>query len=158
MMKKIGRVSLYILLGSFLFIKFMRVEKNVSDEVSPHDFLEGNQYMPEMLQSAIRTSCYDCHSDNTNYPWYAHIAPFSWIIDKHIRNGKDELSFSRFDTLSSMKKIAILDEICEAVSDSTMPPQNYLMLHRDAALDFDDISALCDWIDAASFRIMREKR
>jgi hypothetical protein len=156
-MKKIGRISLYILLGSFIFIQFLRVEKNVSHEVSPNDFLVANHDLPEMLQSAIKTSCYDCHSNNTNYPWYAHIAPFSWIIDQHIRNGKHELNFSQFDTLSSKKKIAILDEICEVVGDSTMPPQNYLMLHRDAALDFDDISALCDWIDAASFRIMREK-
>ena len=156
-MKKIVRISLYILLGSFIFIQFLRVEKNVSKEISPYDFLEVNKTMPEALKANFRTSCYDCHSNHTEYPWYAHIAPFSWIIDQHIRNAKHEINFSAYDSLSGKQKIALLDEICEVVSDSNMPPQNYLMLHQKAALDFDDITAICDWADGAAFGILRNK-
>ena len=156
-MRKIGRISLFILLGSFIFIQFLRVNPNVSEEISPYDFLEVNKSLPYALKATLKVSCYDCHSNHTNYPWYAHIAPFSWIIDQHIRNGKQELNFSEYDSLGKRKKIAILDEICEVISDSTMPPANYLMLHREAALDFDDITAFCDWADGAAFSILREE-
>lgn len=103
----------------------------------------------------FKTSCYDCHSDNTEYPWYASISPFSWGIDQHIRNGKAELNLSVFGTLNSKEKIAVLDEICEVLNDSIMPPENYLMLHPDAAMDNDDITAICDWADDLAFSIMR---
>ncbi len=156
-MKRIGRVSLYILLGSFIFIQFLRTEKNVSDEVSPFDFLEVNADMPDMLQASFKTSCYDCHSNNTNYPWYAHLAPFSWIIDQHIRNGKSEMNFAGYETLDDRHKIGLLDDICEAVSDSTMPPQNYLMLHRDAILTPEDITAICEWTETEALGIIRKK-
>ena len=114
-MKNIGRLSLYIFLGSFIFIQFFRAEKNLSEAVLPHDFLEVNANMPETLQATFRTACYDCHSNHTNYPWYAHIAPFSWIVEQHIRNGKGEMNLSTYDTLSDRQKIAILDDIYEAV-------------------------------------------
>jgi len=156
-MKNIARISLYILLGSFIFIQFFRIEKNVSEEVSEHDFLKQNPGMPEMLQSTFSRSCYDCHSNNTNYPWYSNIAPFSWVIDQHIRNGKHEMNFSDYDTLTDKQKIAVLDEICESISDTSMPPANYLMLHRDAAIDFDDITSICDWADGTALMILRSR-
>ena len=156
-MKRIGRVSLYILLGSFILIQFLRVDKNVSDEVSPFDFLEVNADMPDMLQASFKTSCYDCHSNNTNYPWYAHLAPFSWIIDQHIRNGKSEMNFASYGTLDDRHKIGLLNDICEAVSDSTMPPQNYLMLHRDAILTPGEITAICEWTETEALSILRKK-
>jgi hypothetical protein len=155
-MKKIGRMILYIILGSFILIQFIRVEKNISDDAVPHDFLRTHSDMPENLQQNFRTSCYDCHSNNTNYPWYAHIAPFSWVIDQHIRNGKDELNFNAYDTLGKRQKIAFLDEICEMVSDSSMPPQNYLMLHPDVALSEDEILSICNWTEAEAINLLRK--
>lgn len=156
-MKNIGRIILYIFLGSFVFIQFLRVEKNISKETSPQDFFIQNPSMPESLMATVKTSCYDCHSDNTNYPWYANIAPFSWIIDQHIRNAKDELNFSRYDSLTDKQKISVLTDICDAISDSTMPPANYLMFHKDAALDADDITAICDWTDGMALFIIRSR-
>lgn len=156
-MKKIGRISLYIILGSFIFIQFFRVEKNLGDEVSKNDFLKTNPAMPELLQSLFKASCYNCHSNNTIYPWYAHIAPFSWIIDQHIRNGKDEVNFAYYDTFTDRQKVGLLDEICEALSDSSMPPQNYLMLNPDAILTKEDIAAICHWTETEAFSILRKK-
>ena len=133
-MKKIIRMSLIILLASFVLIQFFRVDPNTTEEIPATDFLLAHDDMPAELKDVFVVSCYDCHSNNTNYPWYGHVAPFSWLLDQHIRNGKHELNFSEYDTLPSRKKIAILDEICEVVSDSSMPPSNYLMLHADAIL------------------------
>jgi len=156
-MKKIGRIILYIFLGSFILIQFFRVQKNNSETVSPNDFLIVNADMPEAMQEDFRLSCYDCHSNHTNYPWYAHVAPFSWIIDQHIRNGKDNLNFSEYDTLSTRKKIALLDQICEVISDSSMPPQNFLLLHQDAILSAEDMAEICDWSDFKALQLLRNK-
>jgi hypothetical protein len=156
-MKKIGRISLYIILGSFIFIQFFRVELNTSAEVPEHDLLLVHPDMATDLQQTFRTSCYDCHSDNTDYPWYAHIAPFSWVIDQHIRNGKHEVNYNGYDTLGKRKKIALLDEICEVVSDSSMPPANYLMLHPEAVLSEEDIAAICEWTEMEALKLLRRK-
>lgn len=156
-MKKIGRISLYLLIGSFVLIQFFRVQKNISNEVGPHDFLQAHPEMPDSMQLIFRTSCYDCHSNNTRYPWYASIAPFSWIIDQHIRNGKHEINLSVYDTLDKRHKIAALDEICEALSDSSMPPQNYLMLHPDLSLSEEDIRSICEWTEAEAMLLLRKK-
>jgi hypothetical protein len=156
-MKQIGRIILYIFLGSFIFIQFFRVEKNISEESSVDDFFVHNPSLPVALMTTMKTSCYDCHSDNTIYPWYATIAPFSWIIDKHIRNGKNEFNFSSYGSLSDKQKISALSAICDMISDTIMPPPNYLMLHKDATLDAADITAICDWADGAALSIMRNK-
>ena len=156
-MKKILRLTFYILLGSFILIQFFRVDMNIAEEVPATDFVLAHEDMPQELKDVIHTSCYDCHSNNTNYPWYGHVAPFSWLLDQHIRNGKHEMNFSEYDTLSSRKKIAILDEICEVVSDSSMPPSNYLMLHSDAILSEEDKEMLCDWAEMEAMRLLRNK-
>lgn len=157
MKKNVGRIILFIFLGSFIFIQFFGVEKNYTEEISAYDFIVQNASLPETMAAQLKASCYDCHSNNTVYPWYAHIAPFSWVIDQHIRNGKEELNFSEYGTLDRIKKISVLNSLCEVISDSTMPPPNYLMLHQDAALDADDITALCDWAEGMALFIMRNK-
>lgn len=156
-MKKLGKISLYIILGSFIFIQFLRVDMNTSDEVPVHDLLLVHPEMASDLQQTFHTSCYNCHSDNTNYPWYAYIAPFSWVIDQHIRNGKHEANFNGYDTLDKRQKIGLLDKICEVVSDSSMPPSNYLMLHPEAVLSEDDIAAICDWTETEALNLLRRK-
>ena len=133
------------------------MEKNQNKEVSQDDFFVQNASIPESMKMQIKTSCYDCHSNHTVYPWYASIAPFSWIIDQHIRNGKDKLNLSDYGSLDDKKKISVLTKICEVISDSTMPPGNYLMLHGNAALDADDITAICDWSDGMALFIMRNR-
>ena len=71
--------------------------------------------------------------------------------------GKEELNFSVYDTLPKRKKIGLLDELCEVVSDSSMPPSNYLMLHSDAILSEEDKAMLCDWAEKEALILMRKK-
>lgn len=156
-MKTKGRIILVVLLGSLLLIQLWQVDKNLGEKHPPDDFIVQNPSLPESLANSIRRSCYDCHSNHTNYPWYAHVAPFSWIINQHINNGKEELNFSVYGSLEDKVKISVLTSICEVISDSTMPPANYLMLHEDAALDSDDISAICDWSEGIALFIMRNR-
>ncbi|HSG67825.1 MAG TPA: heme-binding domain-containing protein [Bacteroidales bacterium] len=156
-MKNKGRIILYLLLGSFIIIQLFPVDKNTSEEVSSSDFIAQNPSLPDALKATIKTSCYDCHSNNTIYPWYAKVAPFSWIIGQHIENGKHELNFSEYGDLDKQKKISVLNKICEVIEEGEMPPANYLMLHKDAVLDEDDTEAICDWADGIALFIMRNE-
>lgn len=156
-MKKAGRNSLYILIVALVVIQFFRPEMNLGGEATADDLFVQHPGAPEPIRAQISHSCYNCHSNTTDYPWYAHIAPFSWIISQHISNGKAEMNLSEYGSLEVRQKIALLDGICESVSDSSMPPANYLMLNRDAALDHDDITAICDWSEVAAFDIMTRK-
>ncbi len=157
-MKKTGRFLFYLLVGSFILIQFYQVDMNTSSKSTPHDFLQTAGDMPEGLPEVFKTSCYDCHSDNTIYPWYAYFAPFSWIINQHIQNGKAEMNFAHYDTLGKRQKIAFLNDLCEVVSDSSMPPQNYLILHRDAILTEDHVIAICDFADTEAMLLLRSDR
>ena len=156
-MKISGRIILYLLLGSFIVIQFFRPEKNTTEAVPSSDFFVQNPSLPDALKATIRTSCYDCHSKQTVYPLYAEVAPFSWIIGQHIKNGKSELNFSEYGNLDKQKKIALLNDICEVIEEGEMPPANYLMLHKDAVLDEDDTEAICDWADGMAMYIMRNE-
>lgn len=156
-MKNKGGIILLILLGSFAIIQFWQVDKNQDPAAGPNDFIVQNPTLEESLAIKIQASCYDCHSNNTNYPWYAHVAPFSWMINQHITNGKAALNFSDFASLEKKQKISVLGSICEVITDSTMPPPNYIMLHRDAAFDAKTITSICDWADEAALGIIRNR-
>lgn len=156
-MKSKGGIILIILIASFAFIQLWQVEKNQDTGNNPNDFLEQNPSMPEPMAEIIARACYDCHSNHTNYPWYAHVAPFSWIIDQHIVNGKAELNFSQYGSLSSKQKIGVLSSVCDVIIDSLMPPANYLILHRDAQIDAETAISICDWSDEAALKIMRNR-
>jgi hypothetical protein len=91
-------------------------------------------------------SCQDCHSNHTTWPWYSHIAPVSWIVSKHVREGREMLDFSEW-----ANQIHSLDErmfICDAVSDGRMPLPEYTVIHRDAKLSKRDVELICSWAAA----------
>lgn len=158
MMKKFARASLFVILVSFVAIQFFRPEKNLGADAGPNDLIIQHHDMPGALQEIFRNSCYDCHSGHTRYPWYADISPFSWIIDRHIANGKAALNLNEYGLLEDIKKLSVLNDICEVVAENSMPPANYLMLHKDAALSEDDAAALCDWTDEAAMDILRKRK
>jgi heme-binding protein len=93
-------------------------------------------------------SCQDCHSTHTAWPWYSHIAPVSWIVSKHVIEGRAMLNFSEW-----VKQPHSADErmlICDAVSDGRMPLPEYTLIHRDAKLSKRDVKLICDWAGAPS--------
>lgn len=158
MMKRFGRTSLYVILVSFVAIQFFRPEKNLGGDPGPNDLIIQHAGMPVPLQEVFRNSCYDCHSDHTRYPWYAGISPFSWIIDRHIAGGKAALNLNEYGLLTDVKKLSVLNDVCDVVAEKSMPPANYLMLHADAVISEDDAEALCDWADEAAMDILRKRQ
>src|SRR5579859_128630 len=87
-----------ILLGLvvvFVAIQFVRPAKNLSPAAGPND-VTAKVTVPADVQRVLAKACYDCHSDNTRYPWYAEVQPVGWWLASHIKNGKRHLNFSEF--------------------------------------------------------------
>jgi len=132
------------LLMVLILIQFFQPARNKSSELSSTDIkktfsIRGN------VQLILKISCYDCHSNNTNYPWYSRIQPFGWLLAKHIKNGKAELNFNEFSSYSLRRQISKLNGIGNSVKDGTMPLNSYTMIHKNARLSKEDKALLIDW-------------
>jgi Haem-binding domain len=145
MLKKILKKTCQILLLVFIVIQFIRPAKNKADGISANDIT--NAYdVPKDVQTILKTSCYDCHSNNTVYPWYANIQPAAWWLDDHIQEGKRELNFSEFASYRIGRKYRKLDEINSEVKHDEMPLNSYLWIHKNAKLDDKQKLILANWV------------
>ncbi len=134
------------LLCIFIIIQLFRPSKNQSTAATPDDIF--NHYAaPDSIRSLILTSCYDCHSNNTRYPWYAEIQPLAWWLDHHIEEGKGELNFSDFEAFNTRFKSHKLDEVMELVKNEEMPLKSYLLSHSEARLSPAQRLAIIKWAD-----------
>jgi hypothetical protein len=141
MLKKI----LTVLVLVFILIQFIRLDKNQSDDLTYH--ISTKYTVPEKVNLLLKTSCNDCHSNYTRYPWYATVQPVAWWLDGHIKDGKKHLNFSEFTKLPIAVQNHKFDEIIEMVEEHEMPlaSYTYLGLHEEANLTKDERKALIDW-------------
>ncbi|WP_340063910.1 heme-binding domain-containing protein [Ascidiimonas aurantiaca] len=147
---KILKKILVALLLVLIVMQFFRPKKNQSDVVPATDFLAVTNPTPE-VQSLVKNACYDCHSNHTRYPWYSEVAPFSYIIAEHIKDGKKHLNFSEWDNYSTKKKAHKLEEFVEEVEEAHMPLDSYTWLHKDAKLSQEQITKLTNWVKDVHF-------
>ncbi len=132
------------LLGIFVLIQFARPEKNQATGISAND-IATKYAVPADVHNVLKRSCFDCHSNNTVYPWYDNIQPVSWWLNNHIKEGKDELNFSEFTTYSPKKARHKLEEVGEAVTEGWMPLGSYLWVHGDAKLKPEEAKLIANW-------------
>jgi hypothetical protein len=100
---------------------------------------------PPAVQAILRRACYDCHSNETVWPWYGRIAPVSWLLARDVREGRAELNFSTWDRYDTRQQVKKLRESWEEIAEGEMPPWFYLPAHRDARLSADDRALLRRW-------------
>ena len=134
------------LLSLFILIQFFRPSRNLSTAPEP-DEIFSHYPASESIKAMIKTSCYDCHSNNTRYPWYAGIQPLAWWIDHHIEEGKGELNFSDFTAFNIRYKSHKLDEIMEVINEREMPLKSYLITHSGARLTDAQRKEIVKWAD-----------
>ena len=96
-------------------------------------------------KAILRRACYDCHSNETEWPWYARIAPISWWIARDVRKGRSELNFSTWNQYSTQQQVKKLKESWKEVAEGEMPPWYYLPAHRNARLMAEDRAVLRQW-------------
>ena len=104
----------------------------------------------------IQTSCRDCHSDATRYPWYSYVAPVSWLIQSDVRSGRARMNLSNWSQYSVIRRERYLSEIANQVKDRGMPLPLYTMIHRDAKLSDAAVRAIFDWTQAERLRLIEE--
>ncbi|MFS4448596.1 heme-binding domain-containing protein [Maribacter sp. 2307UL18-2] len=142
-MKVLKRIT-FLLLVILIGIQFYRPEQNSLPGDHMADFITETNPSDE-VRMILKQSCYDCHSNHTEYPWYNSIAPVShWIAD-HVKDGKKHLNFSEWSTYELKKKDHKLEELIEEVEESEMPLREYTWTHKEAQLSAEQKAALMDW-------------
>ena len=102
---------------------------------------------PAEVQQIFERACYDCHSNETRWPWYSHVAPVMWLVAHDVSEGRKHLNFSSFDELSEKAKSKVRQEIAEEVESGHMPMPYYVPLHAEAKLSDADKRKLRAWAD-----------
>lgn len=129
----------------FVLMQLYRPERNISTETLKTDFIQVMKPTDDIAK-ILKTSCYDCHSNNTAYPWYANVAPVSWFMSHHVDEGKEELNFSEWDTFSGKRKNHKLEEMEEMLEEKEMPLSSYLIMHGEAKLSDQQRENFITWI------------
>ena len=130
-----------------IVIQFFPITLNESDTVPQSDFMVVNQ-VPATIKNRLQVSCYDCHSNNTDYPWYSKIQPAAWYLEDHIQEGKDELNFNEWAEYSDRRKKSKLRSIISQIEEDKMPLDSYTLIHRDAILSDEDKRMIIDYMTA----------
>jgi len=151
-MKKVLRIVAIAFAVIILGLQFVRPDQTNPPTVEA-ETLEASSTVPENIAAILKRSCSDCHTNSTNYPWYAQITPANWFLDDHVQQGRSQLNFSVWATYTPQQKAKKLDEVCEQIEAKDMPLPSYLWLHRDAVLTADDSKALCDWAMAEKAKL-----
>jgi hypothetical protein len=141
MLKKI----LIGLLVVLVLIQFFRPEKNDSNDLTLD--VSTKYKVPEDVSQILRVACNDCHSNKTNYPWYAQIQPVAWWLNDHVTEGKEHLNFSNFTQLPIAVQNHKFEEVIEVIDENEMPLESYtyLGLHPEAKLTEDQKTTLKNW-------------
>ena len=127
-----------------LAIQFIPVERNVSTVPAGQSF-ERTEKVPANVAAILKVSCYDCHSNNTRYPWYSELQPGAWFMARHIKKGKEELNFDEFNNYSKRRKKAKIKSIISQIEKDEMPLKSYRMMHGNARLSADEKKELLDF-------------
>ena len=111
--------------------------------------------VPAPVMSLLRRACFDCHSDETRWPWYAALPIASHLIERDVTEGRRQLNLSRWMQYNPFDRADMLDKICQRISSGAMPPWQYRLMHSDARLSRTDIRALCEWTQLETERLVR---
>lgn len=132
------------LLLILVLMQFYRPDKNSTQGDHTIDFISETN-PPTEVKTVLEQSCYDCHSDNTNYPWYNNVAPISFWLANHIKEGKGHLNFSKWNSYDAKKKDHKLEEVEEMVSEGEMPLNEYTWTHEKARLSEEQRKVIIEW-------------
>ncbi len=139
--------TLFGLLALFIIIQFIPNELPKVTLDNENDLLKNNNF-PKEIQHLLKTSCYDCHSNETIYPWYSYVAPISFLVKRDTKEGRKELNFSNWKKLNKKKKAKHLTDIIEEIEEGEMPFPPYLITHSDARMSDESKQKIMDWADS----------
>jgi hypothetical protein len=151
-MKNIAKKVFVVLLIALVVIQFFRPAKNVSVAVTEKDITR-MYTVPDSVLQILQKACYDCHSDNTRYPWYFNVQPVAWWMNDHINGAKGQLNFSEFSNSAPAKQAKKLKKCAKEVQEGGMPLDSYTWEHKDAVLTDREKNMLIDFFTGLSNQI-----
>jgi len=110
--------------------------------------------VPPDVSGLLHRACFDCHSEDTVWPWYSRVPIGSWIVTRDVERGRKQMNFSRWGQYNPFDRADMLDKVCERTKKHEMPLGPYTWLHADARLTDADVEALCKWTDAEATRLV----
>jgi hypothetical protein len=105
------------------------------------------RHAPPQVSSIFERSCRDCHSNDTTWPWYSSVSPFSWMLATHVQDGRANFNYSEWSAYSVDDQDRLLGAMCNVTRRGRMPVKSYLLIHRDAALTPAEVATICTWAD-----------
>lgn len=125
-------------------IQFVPVNRN-NPPVDPSKTFYTIEKVPQNLQGIFERSCADCHSNQTNWPWYSYVAPVSWMVANDVHEARHHMNFSEWGDYDAKKRDHKTEEICNEILDGGMPDTKYTLVHRGTKLSQDEREAICQW-------------
>jgi Haem-binding domain len=139
-LKKIGLILFVIIVA----IQFFQPEANkAKGEAINH--ISKLYNVPSNVEQVLIDACYDCHSNNTHYPWYSNIQPVAWWLNNHVTDGKKHLNFDEFASYKLRKQYHKLEEVIGEVKEGEMPLKSYTLIHSNAKLTTNQQQLLTQW-------------
>lgn len=142
--KRVGRVILVLMLAGQLVPVNRR-----NPPVDPSKTIYTTQNVPPRVRLVLERSCKNCHSNETAWPWYSHVAPLSWWIARDVHRARKAMNFSEWGRYSTKRKEDKLEEMCDQVTNGDMPDSMYLLVHREAVVTPQERNAVCQWTEDA---------
>lgn len=139
------RIWLYVLGGLLALLVVIQLVPAAAVSNPP---VEEEVTAPDGVLRILQQSCYDCHSHQTTWPWYAHVAPTKWLVRGHVEEAREHLNFSAWNRYDTGERAHNWEEVAEEVGEGQMPLRSYLIVHRDARLSDVDRQALIDWAES----------
>lgn len=155
-MKKRSKWILLIAIAAFALLQLTNLGRTSPPVVPGHDLSSTNPPPPE-IAAMIRGACYDCHSYETHWPWYGHVAPVSWWLDGHVHDARERLNFSEWPHDDPQRAGKKWNRISNTVRDGDMPLPSYARMHKPARLTAEQRQKLADWAAEEAQRLEATK-
>jgi Haem-binding domain len=142
-----ARVRIAVI-GIIVFAIFIQIfqPKRTNPPCIPSRTIEAHVQIPEDVRGPLRRACGDCHSNQTVWPWYSHVAPISWVVVDDVNQGRRHMNFDDWEALGSAKEATDrLMDICKETEQKGMPPYSYRIAHPKSLLNAKELSAVCSW-------------
>lgn len=151
-MKKRWKIILLGLIAAFALLQLTNLARTTPPVLPGHDLSSTNPPPPQ-ITAILHDACYDCHSYETRWPWYGHVAPVSWWLDSHVHDARERLNFSEWPHGDPRREGKRWNRISDAVSEGDMPLRSYTWMHKAARLTEAQRQQLADWAAGQAKRL-----
>ena len=133
---------------ALIAVQFISMDISAKLETNPKEEIQATKE----IMTILKRSCYDCHSNEVKEPFYYNIAPMSWLVQRHIKNGREVVNFSKWNSYTQEKQFKIMDKLPKSIV-IRMPMPSYLWLHQEAKLSADEKKLLTKWAEELKEKI-----